>query len=65
AKTERDALMVKLDDRHPGYDFARHKGYGTRIHQSALTALGSCSIHRFSFKPLKRLQLSNFVSEVP
>lgn len=55
AKTERDALMVKHDGIHPGYGFARHKGYGTRIHQSALTALGPCNIHRFSFKPLKRL----------
>jgi ribonuclease HII len=56
AKIQRDALMVKFDGSHPGYGFARHKGYGTRIHQSALTALGPCNIHRFSFKPLKRLK---------
>ena len=27
AKTARDALMYKLDVEHPGYGFARHKGY--------------------------------------
>jgi hypothetical protein len=27
AKTARDELMCKLDTAHPGYGFARHKGY--------------------------------------
>lgn len=52
AKTERDALMRELDERHPGYGLAQHKGYGTQAHRSALKRLGLSSIHRrsFSFK---------------
>ena len=49
------AMMVDLGDRFPGYGFARHKGYGTALHQHALAALGPISIHRLSFAPLQRL----------
>jgi ribonuclease HII len=49
AKTARDARMRELDNQYPGYGFARHKGYGTRIHQMALRKLGRCEIHRKSF----------------
>lgn len=53
AKTARDRLMVTLDQTYPGYGFAAHKGYGTKAHAAALTALGPCPIHRMSFKPIK------------
>jgi ribonuclease HII len=56
AKTARDALMRDMDDPHPGYAFARHKGYGTCQHQAALDRLGPCEIHRMSFAPLQALQ---------
>ena len=49
AKTARDALMRNLDDQFPGYGFARHKGYGTSLHQEALRKLKQCKIHRKSF----------------
>jgi len=49
AKTTRDALMCKLDGHYPGYGFARHKGYGTRLHQELIRKLGRCEIHRKSF----------------
>ncbi len=49
AKTARDAWMRTEDDRYPGYGFARHKGYGTRLHQEAIRMLGRCEIHRNSF----------------
>jgi ribonuclease HII len=49
AKTARDALMHDLDGEYPSYGFARHKGYGTRVHQEALKRLGKCGIHRLSF----------------
>ncbi len=55
AKSGRDALMGKLDELYPGYGFARHKGYGTRVHQEALQRLGPCAIHRRSFAPVKNL----------
>lgn len=53
AKTHRDRLMCELDRRHPGYDFARHKGYPTQAHKQALTELGPCAIHRRSYAPVR------------
>lgn len=49
AKTARDALMLELDARYPGYGFARHKGYPVAEHREALRRLGPCAIHRRSF----------------
>ncbi|MFN3629888.1 MAG: ribonuclease HII [Casimicrobiaceae bacterium] len=57
AKTARDAYMVALDARYPGYGFARHKGYGTAEHLDALTRLGPCPEHRLSFAPIKQCSL--------
>lgn len=53
AKTTRDALMAELDLVHPGYGFARHKGYPTAEHFEALEKLGACPIHRRSFAPVR------------
>ncbi len=55
AKTARDAFMVEQDQHYPGYDFSRHKGYGTRLHQLALLTQGPCAIHRRSFTPVRNL----------
>src|SRR3990167_3702941 len=49
AKVYRDSLMKQLDRRHPGYGLAIHKGYGTKMHQKALSNLSLSSIHRKSF----------------
>jgi ribonuclease HII len=49
AKTERDRLMVQLDDQYPGYELARHKGYGTQVHREAIARLGLSTEHRRSF----------------
>ncbi len=54
AKVARDRLMVEMDGQYPGYGFARHKGYGTRVHAEALARLGPCPIHRRSFAPVAR-----------
>ncbi len=53
AKVERDRLMTEFCTRYPGYAFAKHKGYGTPEHQTALARLGPCAIHRMSFKPVR------------
>jgi len=53
AKTFRDRLMTRLDRRYPGYGFARHKGYGTREHLSALTRFGPCRMHRLTFRGVR------------
>lgn len=52
AKVTRDRIMEELDDAHPGYGFAKHKGYGTRAHLDALMRLGPCPAHRMSFAPI-------------
>ena len=49
AKVSRDRFMVAMDGDHPGYGFADHKGYATPAHSAALTALGPCREHRYSF----------------
>jgi ribonuclease HII len=56
AKVVRDRLMMELDVRHPGYGFARHKGYATREHLARLGDLGPCPEHRMTFAPLRALQ---------
>ena len=53
AKTARDRRMAELDLQYPDYGFARHKGYGTKVHSEALTRLGPCPEHRQSFKPVR------------
>lgn len=57
AKVTRDRLMVEYDAEYPGYGFAKHKGYGTKEHLSALAELGPCPIHRRSFAPVRAQQL--------
>jgi ribonuclease HII len=54
AKVARDAEMVELDARYPGYGLAVHKGYPTREHREALARLGPSPIHRRSFGPVAR-----------
>jgi ribonuclease HII len=49
AKTERDAEMVRLHARFPGYGFDRHKGYATPDHLEALRIAGPCAAHRRNF----------------
>lgn len=49
AKVHRDRLMKKLSLKYPEYNFAKHKGYGTKEHIEALKKFGKCEIHRESF----------------
>ena len=51
AKVSRDRRMVELDANYPEYGFARHKGYGTKIHKEALAVYGPSPEHRMSFAP--------------
>ena len=53
AKETRDRTMCALDREHPGYGFARHKGYGTVEHLAALDRLGPCVVHRAGFAPVR------------
>lgn len=53
AKVTRDRLMLKYDKEYPQYGFARHKGYGTRMHLGNLRKFGPSPIHRYSYNPIK------------
>jgi ribonuclease HII len=57
AKVTRDRIMLELDSRHPAYGFAKHKGYGTPQHLTALRQHGPCPIHRRSFLPVQQATL--------
>jgi ribonuclease HII len=49
AKVHRDRLMRKLALQFPAYQWARNKGYGTKIHQTAIKKHGFSPLHRRSF----------------
>ncbi|WP_202214325.1 ribonuclease HII [Methylacidimicrobium sp. AP8] len=49
AKVRRDQWMAEIDQEHPRFGFARHKGYGTARHWEALRRHGPTPIHRRSF----------------
>lgn len=53
AKVTRDREMVELDKTYPGYGFADHKGYPTKVHMDALDKLGITPIHRTSYAPVR------------
>ncbi|MBQ4828591.1 ribonuclease HII [Alteromonas sp. MMG017] len=55
AKVERDNDMLVLDELHPEYGFAGHKGYPTKAHFEALATHGVIDGYRKSFKPVKAL----------
>ena len=56
AKEDRDTLMRDvLDVRYPGYGFASHKGYGSKLHIEAIKRLGPCPVHRRSFAPIRSM----------
>ncbi len=55
AKVARDQYMITLDQQHPGYGFAQHKGYPTKMHLAALRHLGATDDHRRSFAPVREV----------
>ncbi len=56
AKVTRDRMMKEWDEIFPQYGFAKHKGYGTSAHISALKEYGPCLLHRKTF-------IKNFVNK--
>ena len=55
AKVARDNEMAELDKRYPEYQFAKHKGYPTKLHFEKLDELGATPYHRKSFAPVARV----------
>ncbi|MGE5595724.1 MAG: ribonuclease HII [Hyphomicrobiales bacterium] len=58
AKVARDALMVEMCERYPGYGFCHNKGYPTPEHKRLLREKGPCEIHRRSFAPVAQRELA-------
>ncbi len=67
AKVTRDAIMCEMEETHPGWGFAQHKGYGTRLHSDSIKLLGVAPVHRKSFAPIKAAMLGRFgmLTEIP
>jgi ribonuclease HII len=55
AKVTRDRMMYELDKKHPEYDFAKNKGYGTKKHIEALYKYGPLKEHRKTFEPVSSI----------
>jgi ribonuclease HII len=53
AKVTRDRMMLECHLKYPQYNFARHKGYGTKEHRRAIEKFGLCELHRKSFRGVK------------
>jgi len=50
AKVSRDRYAAgELHGMYPQYQFAKHKGYGTKLHYEMLDAYGPCPQHRKTF----------------
>lgn len=49
AKVNRDKYMEKLSKKYPNYLFEKHKGYGTKIHFTAIKKYGLTKEHRLTF----------------
>ena len=54
AKVKRDSLMEAYNKIFPDLYFDKHKGYGTKVHQAQLDAVGKTLIHRNTF--LKKIK---------
>lgn len=49
AKVTRDRLCEQWERDFPGYNIAKHKGYGTKVHRERLLELGPSAEHRRTF----------------
>ena len=49
AKVSRDRYMLEADKKYPQFQFAKHKGYGTKLHYEMIAEHGICPEHRRTF----------------
>jgi len=57
AKVTRDRMMLECHQKYPQYNFAKHKGYGTKEHLEAIRRFGICDLHRKTFQGVKEFIL--------
>ena len=49
AKVSRDHYMDQQSQKHPQYQFHKHKGYGTKLHYEMIKKYGMSKLHRKTF----------------
>lgn len=49
AKVSRDRYMKQLAEQYPEYQFEKHKGYGTKLHNELILKYGPSPVHRMYF----------------
>ena len=54
AKVTRDRMMTRAHQVFPLYGFNSHAGYATPQHRAGIKAHGPCTLHRMSFRPLRK-----------
>lgn len=55
AKVLRDKYMAELSIEYARYQFGKHVGYGTKLHNEMLKIYGVSDIHRKSYKPILKI----------
>lgn len=63
AKVTRDRIMMAYHEKYPQYNFAKHKGYGTREHREAIKRHGCCEYHRKTFRGVRDSPPSSAIVE--
>ncbi len=64
SKVTRDRIMLECHQKYQQYNFAKHKGYGTKEHREAIEKFGICEFHRKTFRGVKEyLQKNNYGKE--
>ncbi len=53
--------MEELDKLFPEYGFARHAGYGTKLHLEAMKRHGVTPHHRRSFAPVAQVSVTPLI----
>lgn len=53
AKVTRDRQMLEMDQQYPEYQFAKHKGYPTKVHLEKIEQYGVLPEHRRSYRPVR------------
>ncbi len=60
AKVLRDHIMMGYDVLYPQYEYAKHKGYGTKRHLELMDRYGINELYRMSFAPCRSRQTKLF-----
>ena len=57
AKVLRDHIMYGYDVLYPQYEYANHKGYGTKRHLELMEKYGLNDLYRMSYRPCREIRL--------